>query len=142
MTLSHFSGRLRILSSTASCDACDHENRMSNVASLPQTKSTLRPALPSDLPRIAGLLVRAFKSTADAPYISPRLMQWKYWQPRQDWAGPRSYVLERNADLLAHVGIWPVTLLNSRGEHIKGIHMIDWAAAENSPGAGIALVQK
>jgi hypothetical protein len=115
---------------------------MSSVATAPQTNSTFRPAFPSDLPRITELLIRAFKSPPDAPYISPRLMQWKYWQPREDWAGPRSYVLERNGILFAHIGIWPATLLNTKGERITGVHIIDWAAARNSPGAGTDLMKK
>jgi hypothetical protein len=115
---------------------------MSSVTSIPQTRSIFRPTDPSDLARITDLLARAFKTSPTAPYVNPLLMNWKYWEPREDWAGPRSYVLERNNVLVAHAGIWPVTLLNDRGERVTGIHMIDWAAAENSPGAGIALIQK
>jgi hypothetical protein len=115
---------------------------MSSVATISQAKLIFRPTDPSDLERITELLTRAFKSPAHAPYVNPSLMKWKYWEPREDWAGPRSYVLERNKTLVAHAGVWPVTLSSHKGERIRGVHMIDWAAADNSPGAGIALVQK
>ena len=115
---------------------------MTNVASIPQTKATFRPTDSSDLPRIVDLLTRAFRSSVQAPYVNPALMKWKYWEPREDWNGPRGYVLERNNALLAHAGLWPVTLLGTNGERVIGIHMMDWAAASDAPGAGIALVQK
>lgn len=115
---------------------------MNKLISIPQTKSIFRPTEPSDLPQIIDLLTRAFRSSVYAPYVDPAFMRWKYWEPREDWSGPRSYVLERNNGLVAHVGLWPVTLFNSRGEQVRGIHMIDWAAIDNSPGAGITLVQK
>ena len=115
---------------------------MSNVASIPQTKSIFRATDPSDLPRVTELLTRVFGSSVNAPYVDPLLMKWKYWDPREDFEGPRSYVLERNNLLLAHAGLWPVTMRNGGGERVRGIHMMDWAAAPNAPGAGLALVQK
>ena len=66
-------------------------------------------------------------------------MAWKYWDRRDDWEGPRAYVLERNGIVVAHAGIYPLTF--GAGE-VRGVQMIDWASAEDSPGAGLALLQK
>jgi len=67
-------------------------------------------------------------------------MAWKYWDQRGDWSGPRSYVLEKDGAIVAHAGIWPMTLGSENP--IRGVQMIDWAAAKESPGSGLSLVQK
>jgi hypothetical protein len=70
------------------------------------------------------------------------MLKWKYWHKRDDWSGPRSYLLERGDKVLAHVGLWPVCLQVEGDEIQRGIQMIDWAAAKDAPGTGIALVQR
>lgn len=64
-------------------------------------------------------------------------MHWKYWDRRDDWQEPRAYVLERDGAITAHAGLWPLVIGDARG-----VHMIDWASAPESPGAGLLLVQK
>ena len=54
---------------------------------------------------------------------------------------PRSYVLEREEQIIAHAGLWPLVLHDASRE-VRGVHMIDWASAKGSPGAGLAMVQK
>ena len=66
-------------------------------------------------------------------------MAWKYWDRRDDWDGPRAYVLERDGVIVAHAGLWPLTF--GAGQ-IRGVQMIDWASAKDAPGAGLTLVQK
>jgi hypothetical protein len=102
-------------------------------------KSSFRPTNPGDLSAVCQFLQRAFHASPDAPFLDPAIMAWKYWEPRHDWDGPRAYVLERDGAIVAHAGIWPVTF--HAGE-VRGVHMIDWASATESPGAGLALVQK
>jgi hypothetical protein len=102
-------------------------------------KSSLRPTSPDDLGSLRQFLQLAFDAAPDAPFLDPAVMAWKYWDRRDDWEGPRSYVLERDDGIVAHAGLYPVTF--AAGE-VRGIHMIDWASAKESPGAGLALVQK
>jgi hypothetical protein len=104
-------------------------------------KSSLRPTSISDLNALSQFLLTAFDVGTDAPFLNPAVMAWKYWDPRGDWNGPRSYVLEKDGAIVAHAGLWPVTFGTGEGA-IRGIHMIDWASAKESPGAGLALVQK
>jgi hypothetical protein len=104
-------------------------------------KSSLRPTSISDLPALAQFLVAAFDVGPDAPFLDPAVMAWKYWDQRDDWNGPRSYVLERDGAIVAHAGLWPITF-GTGADGVRGIHMIDWASARESPGAGLALVQK
>jgi hypothetical protein len=102
-------------------------------------KSFLRPTTIDDLGEVSSLLQRAFGVSPDAPFLDTAVMAWKYWDRRGDWEGPRAYVLERDGVIVAHAGIMPVTF--SAGK-VRGVQMIDWASAKESPGSGLALLQK
>lgn len=67
-------------------------------------------------------------------------MQWKYWQPRADWPGSRSFVLTDGRELLAHQAIVPGAILHG-GARSRIIHAIDWAARREAVGAGIRLAR-
>jgi hypothetical protein len=102
-------------------------------------KSELRPTSADDLGAVCKFLQRAFNVESDAGFLGPAVMAWKYWDRRDDWSGPRAYVLEREGVIVAHAGLWPLTF---EQDGVRGVHMIDWASARESPGAGLALVQK
>ena len=99
--------------------------------------SIFRPTAPGDQPQITRLLTQAFGASPQSTLLDPRVMQWKYWEPRADWPHPRGYVMERDGQLLAHAAIWPVEFPQTG---IRGVQMIDWAATRDNPGAGISLV--
>jgi len=100
-------------------------------------KSSLRPTTPDDLGPIRQILRRAFNAGEDAPFLDPAVMRWKYWDRRDDWDSPRAWVLERDGVITAHVGLWPMSF-----GALRGVQMIDWASSRESPGAGLAVVQK
>lgn len=102
-------------------------------------KAHFRPTAPADAARISEFLQRAFDVGPDASFLAPAVMAWKYWDGRDDWQGPRGYVLERDDVIVAHAGIYPMTF--GQGA-IRGMHMMDWASDSASPGAGLALLQK
>ena len=104
-------------------------------------KSTLRPTSVDDLSALRQFLARAFGVGPGAPFVNPAAMAWKYWDRRDDWTGPRGYVLERDGAIVAHAGIWPMTF-GAGADAVRGVQMIDWASAKEAPGAGLALVQK
>ncbi len=102
---------------------------------------SLRPTTPEDLEPLRQFLSTTFDVDASVPWLQPAMLQWKYWAPRGDWAEPRSYVLERDGTIVAHAALWPLPL--QRGEvAVRGVQMLDWAAARNVPGAGLTLVQR
>ncbi len=103
--------------------------------------TVFRPTTSEDEPAVINLLKRAFPDDPETAAFTPRLIRWKYWQPREDWPEPRSYVLERYGRIAAHAGLWPVTIPGS-GECDRGIHMIDWASDPQSPGAGVSILQR
>ncbi len=100
----------------------------------------IRPTEPADEAAIIAFLARVFGTEASAPFLSPALMRWKYWLPREDFDGPRAYLSERDRRIVAHVGLWPITIHEARGTR-RGVHMIDWGADPAAPGAGVALMQ-
>ena len=95
----------------------------------------------NDESNLAGFLARTFSAKADAAFLAPALLRWKYWVPRDDFAEPRSYVLERGGSIVAHAGIWPTVLRTGAGSFC-GAHMIDWAADPEALGSGVALLQR
>jgi hypothetical protein len=99
----------------------------------------LRPTSIDDLTVLRQFVARAFGVSPDAPFLNPVVMAWKYWDRRDDWTGPRSYVLERDGVIVAHAGIWPM-MFGAGADAVRGIQMIDWAASKESPGSGLALV--
>ena len=77
----------------------------------------------------------AFDASADAPFLRPELLRWKYFEPNPAWpATPRSYVLDQDGKLLSHGCAWPVR---------PGMAcLIDWASAKSIPGMGMMLARK
>jgi hypothetical protein len=94
-----------------------------------------RAATPADVPAIIAL----FAQLGDRPNVEPQDLHWKYWQPRADWTGPRSFVLARGSAIIAHGGIVPGSCAwDSR--RVRTLHVIDWVADPQEVGAGIALM--
>jgi hypothetical protein len=103
--------------------------------------SDFHPSEESGLSRVASFLEGVFGVPAGSPLTGLDFLRWKYFAPRQDWAGPRSYVLESGGSIRAHGAIWPSTLITPAGRH-AAFNFIDWAAEASRPGAGAALLQK
>ena len=66
---------------------------------------------PADAPAIARFLSGVFQLPPGAPLVDPQHMFWKYWAPRHDSSGPRSFVARHGATVRrlleggAHVGV-------------------------------------
>jgi hypothetical protein len=98
-------------------------------------RSAIRASTPADAPAIVALFAeRRMLGNFDAEYLS-----WKYWQPRADWPGSRSFVLARDSELIAHAAVIPVVCA-WESRRVTMLHTIDWVAREGS-GAGIVLMK-
>ena len=70
-----------------------------------------------------------------------RNLHWRYWQPRDDYAEPRSLVLVYGDELVAHAGIipgacsWGTARLTTK-------YVVDWAARSGEFGAGVILIKQ
>ena len=98
-------------------------------------KATIRPSTPADAPAIGAL----FAERGMRHYLDPQFLNWKYWQPRNDWPGTRSFVLAHDSELIAHAAIVPGACVWA-GQRMAMTHMIDWAARAGS-GAGVSLLK-
>lgn len=97
---------------------------------------SVRATTPEDGPEIVALM-------ADAglrPNVEPQDLQWRYWQPRVDWTGPRSYVVSDGSAILAHSAFIPLSCERA-GRRLKVAHLIDWAARPGEPGTGLMLMK-
>jgi len=99
-------------------------------------KRVVRPTTAADAPAIREL----FAAVALHPNIDAQALDWKYWQPRADWEGPRSFVLNDDDVPVAHGAIIP-NCCAWKGQRISVIHVIDWAARPGVVGAGVALMK-
>jgi hypothetical protein len=97
---------------------------------------SVQPTTPEDAPEIARLLAQ----TGLHPHMSEAEMLWRYWQPREDWPGPRSFVMAQDGEILAHAAVVPGTLA-WEGGRARTLHLIDWAARPRAVGAGVALMK-
>jgi hypothetical protein len=104
-------------------------------------KPVFRATTVEDAPQLTAFLARAFSADPQSEFLRPDLLHWKLWAAREDYSGPRSYVLERDGEIVAHSGIWPLTLETKAGL-LRGCHMFDWASDARVLGAGVSILRK
>ena len=99
-----------------------------------------RPTSGEDEERLNAFLTRMF--SANAGLVSSPMLRWKYWTPREDWPEARSFCMERDGSIIAHVGLWPVTVRTGTGTTTdRGVHAMDWAADPHARGAGWSSIK-
>lgn len=104
-------------------------------------KPTFRATDPADLPKLQEFLRHAFPSDRHSPLWRDDVMRWKFWEPRPDWEGSRSFIVERDNHILAHGAAWPMRLTSASGS-TPGFFFYDWAADPGSPGMGAAVLEE
>lgn len=100
---------------------------------------TFRATSPKDYGHLRAFLASAFQSHEDDPLLQRSPMHWKYWDPRPDWNGSRSWVLEREGQIVAHVSGLPLSV-QSGGLTLHALSLIDWAASPAAHGFGTKLL--
>jgi len=103
-------------------------------------KTLFRATTPVDASPLISFLARSFSASPDTEFLQPDLLHWKLWAEREDYSEPRSYVLERNGEIVAHAGIWPM-MLSTSTETVRGCHLFDWASDARVLGSGVALLK-
>lgn len=101
----------------------------------------IEPTDSAQQPALIDFLASVFHTSPDAPFLDPRLMHWKYFEPCADWTGPRSMLASQDGRIVAHTGIVPITF-RLPGRDVRVIHLIDWAADPAAPGAGVLILRK
>lgn len=103
--------------------------------------SEFRPSSPADAAQIAALAQQVLGVAPDNPMFSSEHLRWKYWQPWSDGRVARSYVMARDGQIVAHVGVLPLqTRVGS--DLFTLLHPFDWASVASSIGAGAALLRR
>jgi hypothetical protein len=104
-------------------------------------RSFVRPTTPADAPALTTLMAEAGLK----PNSEPAHLDWKYWHVRADWPGPRSFVMTRGDEILAHAAVTPGACLcgaqSASVRRVRTLHMIDWAARPTATGAGVSLMK-
>jgi len=103
---------------------------------------TFRAAEQKDLRALAKFLARVYKFEPSDSHADPGLLEWKYLYPRAGWQGGRSYLLERDGDIVGHAGVCPVSFRLPAGQIVSSLTIVDWAADPLSPGVGVSLYRK
>lgn len=97
-----------------------------------------------DLPELTEFLLGVFHADAGAPFVSPQMMEWKYFTPRPDWSGPRSYLLRSEGRIAAHGCLAPVTFRlpgDAAAAKVTSMRVIDWAGGRQVPAAGVRVMR-
>ncbi len=100
----------------------------------------VRPTAQREAAALSEFLGRMFRFDAGASFLAERHMRWKYWSDRPDWDGPRSFTARHNGAIVAHAAAWPVRV-RIPGQVVPAVHVIDWVANPDYPGAGIRLLR-
>jgi len=91
-----------------------------------------------DLEKVSRFLLKIYEIEA-ATFADPKVLEWKYLRPRTDWHGSRGFVIERDSEIVAHLGVVPAVFEFPNGRTVCGGTLIDWAAISAVPGAGAML---
>ncbi len=93
------------------------------------------------LPGLTEFLSDVFRAARDAPFVQPEIMRWKYFVPRPDWEGTRSYLLFGEQRISAHGGVVPAAF-RTPGGRVSSMRVIDWAGSRHMPAAGVLVMRK
>ena len=96
----------------------------------------------NDLPELVKFLRRIYRFDASDFHVDPRMLEWKYLDPRPGWQGGRSYLLESKGQIVAHCGVCPLVLRLPDGKTLDSMILLDWAADPSAPGVGTGLYLK
>jgi len=103
-------------------------------------KFDFQPTTERDAHALSEFLRKAFELRAESPLLHEQHMVWKYWTPRPDWEGSRSFVGRLDGVIVAHAAVWPVRV-RAPGNEVTAVHVIDWAGNRNYPGIGGRLMK-
>jgi hypothetical protein len=93
----------------------------------------------SDTVELGHFLAIKFQLPANATLVRHDQMRWKYFEPRPDWPGSRSYVLTNGKKWLAHTCLCPVSFPVPDGS-VRACLLVDWVSA--MPGAGAEIYRR
>jgi hypothetical protein len=97
-------------------------------------------ALPSQKAALSKFLRQVFGADPQINSFQPQVLDWKYFSPHPAWSEPRSFLLQKDQEILGHGGVWPIAL-GTGEEPTQAIHLVDWAASPAALGAGVHVLR-
>jgi len=94
------------------------------------------PTIPARLGEIRELFKTAFPLNLEAKPLESRLVDWKYFDPHPFWWAPRSYLVRREQEIAAHIGLAPLRWDTPGGPVASG-QFLDWMANPRIAGSGV-----
>lgn len=75
-------------------------------------------------------------------FAQPEILRWKFFGPRGHWNVPRSLMLRKGDEILAHVGICTTefTGAGQQSAATPAVHMTDWLSREEGGSLGTLLM--
>lgn len=104
--------------------------------------AAIRATQHTDLPALAEFMARVYHFEPADYHADPQFLDWKYLHSREGWEGSRSYVLEKDGQIVAHCGICPVTFHLPDRPPVNSVTLTDWAADPAAPGVGVMLYRQ
>jgi hypothetical protein len=103
---------------------------------------SLRAAAEADLPNISRFLLKTYPAEASGAFAAADVLRWKYFEPRLNWTASRSYLLEKQGNIVAHGGLWPTQFRLPGGQSVSSVTILDWAGDPSVPAVGAMLMRK
>jgi hypothetical protein len=128
----HAAGSIREVESPSS--SCYHP---------PIMPREIQPLQVHEVEELSRFLTSGFGTPLDAPFATPEVLRWKYFDPFAADFGPRSYIVRENGEIAAHVGFCPTRFLVGPPPTppVPTLHMMDWLGSKQHPGAGLPLLR-
>ena len=105
-------------------------------------KSVLRATTVEDAPQLTSFLAQNFLRRSSERILTTGSIALEIMGSARGLRRTAQLcVIERNGEIVAHSGIWPMALETKVGM-LQGCHMFDWASDARVLGAGVSLLRK
>src|SRR5665213_3149975 len=76
--------------------------------------------------------------------LSPEMLRWKYFEPRGHWTGPRSFIVEADGKILAHIGVTTTefVMAHDPAQTVPAVFPVDWLSSQQGGMLGAMLMLK
>jgi len=109
------------------------------------TPAQILPTEESQVTDLSRFLIEGFQlSEAGRIAQKPVPLRWRYFEPRGNWPGPRSFVVREGEQFTAHVGVVPTAFVSpgQRDFNVTAVYPVDWLSAKQGGMLGTMLMLK
>ncbi len=99
----------------------------------------------SHLPELSRFLCKGFQMPESRRRnYTPEALGWKYFKNRGPWIGPRSFIVQADGRVLAHLGVTTTEFVSPQNPALKvtAVYPVDWLSNEQGGMLGAMLMLK